>query len=574
MNATIEVRVTLHGEPVEALEFSQPVIRIGRELDEQGARNDIVLASKGVSRSHAQLIISEGAVTVIDRSRHGTFVNGDRLREPRQLGPGDVIEIDAYSLYCELAGAEASKPVGHRPPPAPAPEPTAPELDLVPPDDELPSFDALEELTPASSHAPAGPRATAPPRRTSGDVPSESLPMPASMPMPASPPNVAELAESTAAPEHSLLAIVYRELAALHGAASWGQPTRLDRADLPRMTETARRLLVGRAQQLPAGIPWPEWLARELCGRGPLDDLLDDVAVTTLTVRGATAIHVRRGEARERAATRFSCAEAVHAVVERWTGQRLGDLACLEICPAEGISVLALGRSLVLGGPIVHVTRASRAGTPRLAELIAERVLSQAAGDLLAECIRRGLGILVHGDATADLSTLTRALVSACPAERSLAVVRRAGDWGADQALVLAGERPGALAAARRLDADWLVIEEVEVTDAPDLCGGARHPGGGTIVTLRARSAEAAITRLAAMFAAASGWPDQQAARAVVTTGFDVFVGVRRATSGTSVVYTLAEARPGARGELAELFTWKPDVAALEPTGVEIHLFR
>jgi pilus assembly protein CpaF len=570
MNATIEVRVTLHGERVEALEFSQPVIRIGRELDEQGARNDIVLASKGVSRSHAQLIIRDGAVTVIDRSRHGTFVNGERLREPRQLGPGDVIEIDAYSLHCGLAGAEASMPAG----PRPAPETTAPELDLVPPDDELPSFDAVEELKPAKQLAPAELRATALPARSSGEVPGESLPIHTPSSMPASPPVVADRGDSTPAPEHSLLAIAYRELAALHGAARWGQPARLDRADLPRTTETARRLLVCRAQQLPSGIPWPEWLARELCGRGPLDDLLDDIAVTTLTVRGATAIHVRRGEARERAATRFSCAEALHAVVERWTGQRLGDLACLEICPAEGISVLALGRGIVPGGPVVHVTRTSRAGAPRLTELVAERVLSQAAADLLAECVRRGLGILVHGDATADLSTLTRALVGACPAERSIAVVRRAGNWDADQALVLAGERPGALAAARRLDADWLVIEEVEATDAADLCGAARHPGGGTIVTLRARSAEAAITRLAAMFAAASGWPDQLAARAVVTTGFDVFVGLRRGTSGTSVVYTLAEPRPGARGELAELFTWKPDVAALEPTGVEIHLFR
>lgn len=575
MNAKFTVRVTLHGEPVEALSFSQPVIRIGRELDEQGARNDVALASKGVSRSHAQLIVSDGAVTLIDRSRHGTFVNGERLREPKQLGPDDVIEIDAYSLHCGFATGPAAAP---GPPPAPVPEARDLELDLVPFDDELPSFEALDEPIPTRPPVTPDIGAKISPWRPLDDAPADSpMPMPPPMrgpPMPSSSPVLPDVVEPGPAPEHSQLAIVYRELAAQHGAPGWGQPTRLDRGDLPRTTEMVRRLLTGRAEQLPAGIPWAEWFARELCGRGPLDDLLDDVAVTALTVRGAAAIHVRRGAAHERAASHFSCAEAVHAVVERWTGRRLADLACLEVAPAEGISILALGRGLVPGGPVVHITRASRAGILRLADLVAERVLSAAAAELLAESVRRGLGVIIHGDAAAELTPLLQALVEECPAERSIAVVRRVGDWAASQALVLAGERPGALEAARRLDADWLVVEEVEATDAHDLCAAARHSGGGTLITLRARSAEAAITRLAAMFAAASGWSDPHASRAVVTTSFDVFVGMRRAAGGTSVVYTLAEARPGARGELAELFTWKPDVAALEPTGVEIHLFR
>ncbi|WP_293272724.1 hypothetical protein [Nannocystis sp.] len=76
------------------------------------------------------------------------------------------------------------------------------------------------------------------------------------------------------------------------------------------------------------------------------------------------------------------------------------------------------------------------------------------------------------------------------------------------------------------------------------------------------------------MFAAASGWSDLQAARSVVTTGLDVFIGIRRATAGGSVVHTIAEARPGARGELAELFTWNADTAGINPTDVEIHLLR
>jgi len=325
---------------------------------------------------------------------------------------------------------------------------------------------------------------------------------------------------------------------------------------------------------LPAGVPWPERLARELCGLGPLDDLLDDVSVTALTVHGTAAIQVRRGAARELAAARFSCVEAVHAAIERWTGQRLAALGRIEATPSGSTSVLALDRGLAPGGPIVHVTRFHRSAPPGLAELVGERVLSQAAADLLTKCVRLGRSILVHGDAVADLSPLTRALVAARPNDRNVAIVRRGGAWDTIDLLVLAGEHPGALAAARRLDPDWLVVEEIEAGDALDLCGGLRHPGGGTIASLRARSADVAISRLAAMFAAANGWPELQLARAVVTTGFDLFIGIRRASTGVSVVHTISEARPGARGELAELFTWNADIAGLTPTDVEIHLLH
>lgn len=571
MNATLDVRVLLHGEAVNNLRFNQSVIRIGRERDAQDAPNDIVLSSKGVSRSHAQILVGDGGVTVIDRSRHGTFVNGERVQGPRRLVASDVVEIDAYTIQCELDLADATRQA------APDANTNAPELDLVPVDDELPSFDsgglsglsdlrnlsllAQESSSPLVATPPlVGPRVVDAPVVVIPDLPVAPQP---------------RGAMSTAStPESSPLALIYRELAAQHGAARWGQAANLGRADLPRATEAVRRLIAARSQELPPGVPWPERLARELCGLGPLDDLLDDVNVTALSVRGTTSIQVRRGESRELAAARFSCVEAIHAAIERWTGQSLGEHRRLEAAPCEGTSLLALDCDLAPGGPIIHVTRARRTCPPGLTELVGERVLPQAAADLLGECVRRGRTFLLHGDAVADLSSLTRALIAARPDGRNVAVVRRVGAWDTGDLLVLAGERPGVLASARRLDPDWLVVEEIEPGDANDLCNGLRHPGGGTIATLRARSADAAVTRLAAMFAAASGWSDLQAARTVVTTGLDVFIGVRRAATGGPVVYTIAEARPGARGELAELFTWNADIAGVHPTDVEIHLLR
>ncbi|MCX7598552.1 MAG: FHA domain-containing protein [Armatimonadetes bacterium] len=75
-------------------------LHIGRAAD-----NGLVIDDPAVSRQHAYLGPRGEAWVLVDKgSVNGTFVNGQRLRGPRELTAGDVIEIGGVRLVLRRAG--------------------------------------------------------------------------------------------------------------------------------------------------------------------------------------------------------------------------------------------------------------------------------------------------------------------------------------------------------------------------------------------------------------------------------------------------------------------------------------
>ena len=74
------------------------VVTIGR-----GAQNDLALEQDTfASAAHARVQPQRDGVWVADTgSTNGTFVNGERLENPRRLAPGDVIRVGATDLRYE-----------------------------------------------------------------------------------------------------------------------------------------------------------------------------------------------------------------------------------------------------------------------------------------------------------------------------------------------------------------------------------------------------------------------------------------------------------------------------------------
>ena len=92
-NDTIPENAFLIVEGVKVFPLKQPVINIGRRLD-----NTVVVDDPRVSRNHAQLRSIKGRFVVFDlNSTGGTFVNGQRANQS-VLYPGDVISLAGVSL--------------------------------------------------------------------------------------------------------------------------------------------------------------------------------------------------------------------------------------------------------------------------------------------------------------------------------------------------------------------------------------------------------------------------------------------------------------------------------------------
>ena len=89
------------------LELEPLPFRIGRH-----AENDLVIRDSRASRNHARILVENGKYVVEDgNSRHGTYVNGERITR-RALDTNDRIEFgfpDSYQLTFAYDGAEITR---------------------------------------------------------------------------------------------------------------------------------------------------------------------------------------------------------------------------------------------------------------------------------------------------------------------------------------------------------------------------------------------------------------------------------------------------------------------------------
>jgi hypothetical protein len=119
---------------------------------------DLVIDDPGVSRRHARVLANGSGVIVEDLgSSNGTYVNGERISGPVELGAGDELQVGATVLGVEGGTAATALMPPGAPPTAEHPGPAAP-----------PS-----PRRPSPGRGPA-PRRLAPPPHDRGNLPALS----------------------------------------------------------------------------------------------------------------------------------------------------------------------------------------------------------------------------------------------------------------------------------------------------------------------------------------------------------------------------------------------------------------
>ena len=125
---------------------------LGRE---QGSA-DFVIDDPGVSRRHARVVADNGGVIVEDLgSSNGTYVNGERIAGPVELGAGDEVQVGATILGVEGGTAATALMPPGAPPTSQHPGPPA----------------YAEPRQPSPGRRPA-PRRLAPPPHDQGNLPA------------------------------------------------------------------------------------------------------------------------------------------------------------------------------------------------------------------------------------------------------------------------------------------------------------------------------------------------------------------------------------------------------------------
>ncbi|MFW5691375.1 MAG: ATPase, T2SS/T4P/T4SS family [Chloroflexota bacterium] len=174
----------------------------------------------------------------------------------------------------------------------------------------------------------------------------------------------------------------------------------------------------------------------EMFSYGPLDDLLADPALTTISLEGADKLAVRRGHADlTPLAPVFEDEEHVRRVIRRLVedaGARLD-----ETTPLIEAGLKVAGRRVsvnVVGPPAAVLTTADirlhPVQPPTLDDLVRGEVMPPLAADLLDALARSAHGLVVVGESESGKTTLLGVLARLMPLEQRarLVAVERAGE--------------------------------------------------------------------------------------------------------------------------------------------------
>lgn len=104
-------RPRLHGTPPTHVVYAGRAHRISPEpltIGLAGGRDRSIAVSgpaAGISRSHCTVVEQDGAVVVRDHSRHGTYLNGERITGSAALAAGDRLRVGTPGVVLELVAA-------------------------------------------------------------------------------------------------------------------------------------------------------------------------------------------------------------------------------------------------------------------------------------------------------------------------------------------------------------------------------------------------------------------------------------------------------------------------------------
>jgi len=503
-----------------------------------GADCHIRISRDDVSRRHAQLIIADSRLTVIDLgSSNGTFVGNER----QPLFPNELRSItEERTLRIGSRVILNIKPVAAPPPEVREKAATAPQMSAA---------------VNTGADSPE-------------DTSSEKIPVLKISGISASDRSIAQEIKKHAHQE--LLHRLNLKKLALSGVSE---------SELHKQAEVMiREILSSLTVKLPSSLPLKlleRELLQEAVGLGPLEYLLEHDDITEIMVNGPNQVYAEKGGIIYRTDTAFADNNQVLSAIERIVaplGRRIDESSpMVDARLPDGSRVNAIIPPLALCGPTITIRKFSRKPL-RSEDLIRFGSISEAMMRFLAVCVAVRKNILISGGTGSGKTTLLNVLSGFLPNSERIVTIEDAAELQLHQEhLVRLEARPpniegkGAITIrdlvrnSLRMRPDRIVVGECRGGEALDMLQAMNTGHDGSLTTIHANSARDALARLETLVLMSGFDLPLRAIREQVASAIDIVIQISRERDGSRKVQSISEITKmeGDIITMQELFTFR-----------------
>lgn len=307
-----------------------------------------------------------------------------------------------------------------------------------------------------------------------------------------------------------------------------------------------------------------ERIVQELCGLGPIDQLLDDPSVTEIMVNGPSEVFVERNGVIEKTAVTFHDENHVLDLVNRivsGVGRRVDRSSpYVDARLPDGSRVNVVIPPLALNGPVLTIRRFPERYS-KVEELVALGTLSEDAAAFLKRCVQCKLDVVVSGGSGTGKTTTLNVLSNAVgPGERLIVIEDSAEIKIPDHHVVYLETRPENLEGkgsvevrdllrnALRMRPDRIIIGECRGREALDLISAMNTGHEGCLSTVHANSSSDCLARLVSMALMSEEAVPVGVLESWIGSALDVIVHQAKRPGGARVVSEVAVVgNPGGR---------------------------